>query len=535
MELEYDIALLSPMAYDVFLAGSTIQVHWVPREGYRAPDSVVIELRAYGGTEVVISSRPIPFNDGAVQYTLPDDVPERFFLRVRGSKHECADYVSPLFASFISVELTSPATNTTFLRGETVPIRWSLHFPADSVQLPSYDTGTVRIEYRLLSPPGEWTHVAEVRATHGAYDWKLPDQVTSTFELRAKSNHQSDWVSVGPIQFQKYDLLLLSPKQGEVYPLGRTLPVRWSSSTSIPDQEKITVYSYHYYGGGHLEKVGSYPYSDGGIDWMLPADVPLRWKIRIIHEASGAQAEVSIESAELKLLHFPSGGTLPRGSVLDLEATFRHSLYTANPPTHLLSTDGGRTWPYSGGMNALLVDYPVSNDCRLRLVQEDISFEDTSATFAITESLETIPFLRVGEQYSYKCTLVEWRVVAGGTVRIPRDLPGVHISVQDREVIGNKAVYHILCWQEGQTDNIPATVEETLADLHPVRGDRRGRAFPIPFDYPGLFVNLDSGTQRFAYTRDRSKVVISRDRGLESFTYYSGSYPAMDEYIFVLR
>jgi hypothetical protein len=137
--------------------------------------------------------------------------------------------------------------------------------------------------------------------------------------------------------------------------------------------------------------------------------------VRIEHEETGVSAESTFETAILRLENFPPNPIIGRGSLLEIGYAKAYSGDSPNtPPTYLLSTDGGQSWPFSGGLEKQFVTFPASDDCLLRLTHPDIPFEDTSATFTVVDDLETIPYLRVGQEYVYQTILVEWQRQAGG-------------------------------------------------------------------------------------------------------------------------
>ena len=532
---DYAIAIQKPQAGSVFLAAAGMEVQWSAVEGYKSPVVLVIEFREMDTASTWQTLATVPFDDGKKELSLPAQFPERFILRLRGLDDECRADVSPLFAANMAVSLSEPAAEQRFLDGATVHIGWTLHFPEQTDPI-AFDTGSVLLEYASPAESQTWHNIGEYPATQRAVEWELPNEVQSTFALRMTSSHLAGYETVSPLYRDLLELSLLTPENGKTYDLDEPVRIRWDANPDLGPGDSLSVHSRFLAGGWQSVAIGKFPYSMGGTEWYLPDDIPRKYEIVIRHEDSGSEAEARFDVGRIRLLNFPPATGLRRGSVIDLEVAFEWSVKLVTPQyQYALSVDGGATWPYSGGIENILVDFPVSDRCVVRVTDDRSPLEDTSAVFSIVEDLTPASLLQVGRQYDYACGVVEWRVIAGGTYRQYRDKPDISMIVDRREIEGDRAVYYTRYWLEGASDTATTIIDETLSGLHPMRSREPLGEPSLPFDGAGIIASFDSQVDSLAYRSDDNRIVVSRQRGLVSMVYFLGGYPMTDEYRFELK
>jgi hypothetical protein len=502
------VRLTSPKMNDVRHPGSTLHISWVVRDGATAPDSIRLEYRGLDPVtewRLITSGATTP---SAHDLRLPDTLRGRFEIRIQGTGDEVWDVVSPLYAMTIMIRITAPTVGQDVLAGSTIPIEWDLVFPENQSGYDLTETGTIEIQYSAIGTSMSWTTAIVLPAVVGSYSWRLPVSINHDFAIRARSTFDSIWTTVSPIHLLLSTVHLTSPAAKRIYRVGDIIPVRWESLDPLGAYDTVVLECR--VGSGSWREVGRYSFAQGGVDWT-PTDISGKeYSLRIRNAASPNWDQVDeIRTAELRILDFPPGSTIARGTPFSLNVKVDVPWSANKEYTLMLSSDGGASWvpALSGGSN--IFDHPQASDCRFRVSREDLPFADTSAIFSITENLVDFPVLAVGQHYVYEYVALIWQMSMGGTHVTPRGFPDVHIVVHGKTVYADRTVYDVSHWNAGKSDTIRTTVTESHEGLHRVTGDFR------PFSIERIFARLDGSAEKIRYRwGENYQFDLDRNRGL---------------------
>lgn len=164
------------------------------------------------------------------------------------------------------ITLGTPTAGTTWAVGDSAPITWTTE---------GLINDDLTLQYSV--DDGEnWGPVAAGQANDGLYTWTVPDTTpTSTAQIKiidASSDYGGVQVEDTSENFNIISnptMTVSAPNGGEVYVLGDTLPVRWSSQGLQIENVKIEYSANNF--SSSVTIVESTP-NDGVYDWVLPED-----------------------------------------------------------------------------------------------------------------------------------------------------------------------------------------------------------------------------------------------------------------------
>jgi PKD repeat protein len=175
--------------------GDTAQVQWSAADTHPVTAPITVEWRTSdaAGWSSVSSSES---NDGAFPWTIPTAYTEQARVRITmtdafgntGSNQTDVFTILPGYNAFATlnttldtanpaIHLTCPTTDSVFVRGDPLPIRWSTtetHPVADSC---------AALDWRR-EPMAPWQGIATGQTDDGAYDWVTPADSTSRAVVR---------------------------------------------------------------------------------------------------------------------------------------------------------------------------------------------------------------------------------------------------------------------------------------------------------------------------------------------------------------
>ncbi len=526
-EEQSSVMLTAPAPNDVFLPGTNVKIIWKLRPGMAAPDSVQLQFRALDPEtpwQTIVWRK-----SGAGEYNmqLSDSLTGRFELRIRGNSDEVWDTTTPLLAGTVAVSVLSPLANQIVRTNTVLFLRWELKFPVFPPGYAIEDTGDVEIQYQSLGGAAEWKPIGRVQAESRVFVWNLPAGLNGAIQIRFRSTLSKLWAVVGPVQIVDMVVRLSYPVRGAVFRIGSTIPLRWEGPADMPPGDPVAI---EVYASGSWKKVGTFTFGQKETTWYPASQVSAMYSFRIRQGNAGEWRVVdSIRTADLRILDFPEGSTLARGSAFTLSADVKVFWDFRRSFIQLMSTDDGRSWPITIAGPPVLVDYPAGGNYRFLIKRDDLPFADTSVRFSVTENLADVKVLEVGRHYIYKYTEMHWWVYAGGTRITPIDHPDVHILVHDVALQPNKSVYNVSYWNEGSKDTVRSRIDELHGGLHTIVADF------MPFSISRICTRTDAASDSVQYRWENSTLTLIRGRGLTYAAIWGGSYPDAREHQFRLK
>ncbi|MDD4986397.1 MAG: hypothetical protein PHQ43_11530, partial [Dehalococcoidales bacterium] len=164
------------------------------------------------------------------------------------------------------ITLSTPTAGTTWAVGDSAPITWTTE---------GLINDDLTLQYSVDN--GEnWGPVAAGQANDGLYTWTVPDTTpTSTAQIKI-IDASSDYGGVQVVDTSENfsiisnpTMTVSAPNGGEVYVLGDTLPVRWSSQGLQIENVKIEYSANNFSSSVTIVESTA---NDGVYDWVLPED-----------------------------------------------------------------------------------------------------------------------------------------------------------------------------------------------------------------------------------------------------------------------
>ncbi len=526
-EAQSSVMLTAPAPNDVFLPGTNVRITWKLRPGMAAPDSVQLQFRALDPEthwHTVVWRKS---STGEYNMQLADSMTGRFELRIRGNSDEVWDTATPLFSTVVMVRLLSPAQDQLISSKTDLPIRWSLDFPTFPHGYVLKDTGDVEIQYTSLAGALKWESIVIKPATSREHIWKLPKGFEGDITIRIRSTSSDIWSVVTPVHVLYADIRLALPKEGSVFRVGSDIPLQWEALAPPHPQKLVEI---EVLVAGSWKPVGTFPYSQMSSTWNPASQKSEKYLFRIRYAGTGDwNTLTSIYTADLRILDFPEGSTLARGSAFKLSTKVDVTWDYKRTVIQLMSTDGGISWPITIPQAPMLIDYPVGSNYRFLIKRDDLSFGDTSARFSVTEHLADLKVLEVGRHYIYEYIEMHWWVYVGSTRISKIDHPDLHILVHDVAVQANKTVYNVSYWNEGSKDTVRTTIEELHEGLHTIVANF------MPFSISRICTRTDAASDSVQYRWGDNTLTLMRGRGLTQASTWTGAYPDASEHNFRLK
>ncbi|AQT70046.1 Ser-Thr-rich glycosyl-phosphatidyl-inositol-anchored membrane family protein [Anaerohalosphaera lusitana] len=289
--------LTSPNGGQEFYTGTTRTVYW-NTEG--TIPTILVEYSSDNGNTWNAVDPPNTGNTGSYRWQVPHEVSDECLIRVSDSDNLSASDVSDapfaIVASYPNVWM--PSGGESLLTGDAFDIRWSTAGSIENVAIDfSTDGGTT------------WQPVDPANTGNtGQYSWQVPYQVSNNCLVRISD---AELASVNDISasFQIVSSLpnLLSPRGGERFLSGSTIPVKWETDGVI--DEVLIEYSLDN-GTSWAEVTPSNVGNNGTYDWVIPYESSDECLIRVCDASNPAVFDVSKSAFEIRpiLLKSPQSG-----------------------------------------------------------------------------------------------------------------------------------------------------------------------------------------------------------------------------------
>ncbi len=300
------------------------------------------------------------------------------YEQVQGAPYHNRRVVFRLFRDHAPALVFQP-TDTAFLVGDTVVLRWSTRGVLEQVTLEG-------------SPDGiTWTAFATGQPNAGSLQVVLPDQPSRTyrFRLTATGPWQTQVVSAPVVLLHRPDWVV--PAAGDTLQLGGFVTLNWTP-TGVGGTVQLELSQD---GGNTWTVIHSFVPDTGGFTWTVSGTPTDQAMFRVVHTGYPlAQAEVGPvvirSNAALTLLNPNGGDTLFVGDTL----TVQWSAVGVQQVALLLSPDSGLTYltvapaldAAAGGYAWVVPDHPTPyGKMRVQDVSQPALFDESDAFFAVLQ------------------------------------------------------------------------------------------------------------------------------------------------------
>lgn len=337
------LQVLSPNGGEKLAIGSTFKIRWDPLP---PTGTVKIELsRDSDSTYPTVIAAAAP-NSGSFDWVVPSGL-DTTNGRIRITSNTTPSLTGKSAADFailtFAVRVLSPNGGETWYTSNTQTIRWV------AAGVP----GDVNIEISRDPARTDWTPIATVPASDGAYDWPITGPVSSTVLIRITSVSDSALTDISDGVFAIADpsITVTAPADGERWVIGSTYNIKWTAA-GIPnapagtDNVDIEVSR----NGGPWEVIFSNVANTGSATWIVTGPIRATNQIRVrTHNFSftGFSGIFAIAEPFIRVLTPNGGESLAVGKNYDITwdaAPFDSPLNPSNVNIRL-SLDDGLTYP----------------------------------------------------------------------------------------------------------------------------------------------------------------------------------------------
>lgn len=239
-------------------------------------------------------------NVGRFTWTIPDDLSPQVWVRVLDPRQtEAADTSDAPFRIYGDFELIAPSGGEKFEVGSLATIQWNTRGSVENV----------RLEYSADDFVKDVRVIAESLPNTGAFQWKVPDDIGSSYQLRISDVDDlgAQIISNGPFSIVG-NFHLVQPAGGDNVIVGTLMKIKWKGAASVP-VVRID-YSEDDFTRSFTTLADAAP-NTGEIDWEVPNRIGQTFKIRIWDPSDPDSMYVMPTSSRIVggfNLHTPNGG-----------------------------------------------------------------------------------------------------------------------------------------------------------------------------------------------------------------------------------
>jgi len=239
-------------------------------------------------------------NIGRFAWVIPDDLSAQIWVRVLDpNQREASDTSDAPFRIFGSFDLIAPTGGEKFEVGSLATIQWETKGSVDHV----------RLEYSFDDFMRDARVIAQTLPNTGQFQWKVPDDIGSSYHLRISDveDLEAHVVSKGPFSIVG-NFHLVYPAGGDNVTVGTLLKISWKGASSVPvvrldySEDNFTK---------SFSTLAEGAANTGQFEWEVPNRIGQTFKIRIWDPADPASMYVMPTSSRIVggfMLHSPNGG-----------------------------------------------------------------------------------------------------------------------------------------------------------------------------------------------------------------------------------
>ncbi|MCP4149469.1 MAG: hypothetical protein GY757_17105 [bacterium] len=364
------VTLTSPNGGEVWEAGSSYNVTWTS-------DGDIDNVKLEYTLDNMVTWNPLranTTNDGSHTWTTPSDVTSDI-CRIRVSEvsnSSNTDRSDGLFEikSPSSITVTSPIGGESLMAGSTHNITWN-------------STGTistVKIEY-TSNNGSSWNTIRATTTNDGSYAWSIPDVDSTTCLVRISDSAYPTVTDNSNSNFSisSASLTLVAPNGGELWTVGSTQYITWSSGGSVGNIKL----EYTTNSGSSWNTIVSSTGDDESYTWTVPDTPSSNCKVRI-SPTSGSAGLVDTSNS-----NFSIGA--PSLAVDKTSMNFGYSIGGTTPAaqTLLVSNSGGGSMSWTASTATAWIGItPASGtgsaSVAVTVSPSGMSAGDYSGTIAVT-------------------------------------------------------------------------------------------------------------------------------------------------------
>jgi hypothetical protein len=363
------VFVTSPNGGESLVADTAHNITWITT-GTIA--NVKLEYSTDNGTNwtVIIASTP---NDGSHPWTVPNQPSNQCLVRISdaaaSNTSDTSDAVFTIYEPGTeTITVTAPNGGESITGGTTYTITWT------------YTGNIVNVALAYSTDNGaNWTTIDTVLNT-GSYLWTTPNVSSTQCLVRVRdavdsipSDQSNSVFSIG--SFGDETATVLSPNGGEVFCIGRTAAITWTT-TGLVGNVRL---QYSTNNGASWKSIVASTANDGSHLWTVPNEPSTQCKVRVSEASDGDPTDTSnavfsiIECGANLSITSPKGGEAWQvGSKHDI--TWISGDKVGDYVKLLYSTNNGTTWStiISSTANDLSYSWTIPNTpsttCKVKIM-----------------------------------------------------------------------------------------------------------------------------------------------------------------------
>lgn len=371
------ITVTAPNGGETFYIGAVQPIRW---NSVNVSGQVTVELSRDGGANWQTLAEAIA-DTGRYDWTVGGPESDNCLVRVTDADGDPGDVSDAAFTVILepAIVVNQPNGGEVWYKGTTQNIQWST----------VNGSGTVKVE--LSRDNGQsWEVLADAMPDSGNLNWMVAGDTSSVclIKLSDESAGLSDQ-SNSPFAIEEFPVLTIeTPNGGELFYLGDTLEVAWSS---VNTSGKVKV-ELSRDGGSTWTALAEEAEDNGMLQWVVSGDTSSMCLVRVMDvdqsPADTSDAVFAIELMPVITVTSPNGGE--RYFIGDTVAVSWTSVNTSGMVNVELSRDSGATWTLlqsdtdDDGEFRWAAEGDTSSNCLVRVTDTDGSPMDMSdSTFTI--------------------------------------------------------------------------------------------------------------------------------------------------------
>jgi len=273
------ITVLIPQGEDIWEMGSSKTVTWADN----ITDNVKIDLYKAGLFSITMSASTE--SDGSFNWDVPLTLEEGndYNIRITSTTNTSTIGESDFFGIYILpfIKISSPNGSENFMPGSSQIITWT-------------DNIDENVKIELYKGAGINRTITASVASNGTYNWIVPADLAESndYKIRITSVNSSSVFDESDGYFSistSPSLELSSPNGGEIFNVGGTRAIKWTSNFN--DKIKIELWKNDIY----YKTVTDSAENKGSYNWFIPTATPLSndYKVKIIRIENSAINDMS--------------------------------------------------------------------------------------------------------------------------------------------------------------------------------------------------------------------------------------------------